>query len=159
MERRPINDIYDITIDGTVINKKNNKVSYGCIMKTGYVKMTLGQRKKGEPFKQYTVHRLVAMAFLGPPPAPNYDVDHIDRCKTNNHASNLRWVPRGINLENKGLYHHRDTPDKPHHIHYSKSHKKYVVHFQLKRFRHRSEYDTIEEAIAARDAIIAEHNL
>ena len=49
--------------------------------------------------KTYKVHRLIAMAFKENP--NNYEfVDHIDRNKYNNSASNLRWVDRQINQEN-----------------------------------------------------------
>jgi hypothetical protein len=45
-----------------------------------------------------TVHRLVAIAFLGPPPSKQYVVDHIDRDKTNNRIENLRWISNLDNL-------------------------------------------------------------
>jgi hypothetical protein len=38
------------------------------------------------------VHRLVAYAFIGPPPSPEYDVLHYDGDKTNNALVNLRWA-------------------------------------------------------------------
>lgn len=37
-------------------------------------------------------HRLVALAFIGPPPSPDHEVAHWDGCKTNNAPSNLRWA-------------------------------------------------------------------
>lgn len=49
--------------------------------------------------KTFLVHQLVALAFV-----PNDDpivkdtVDHIDMDKTNNKASNLRWLSRGDNV-------------------------------------------------------------
>lgn len=44
------------------------------------------------------VHRLVAYAFIGPQPSPEYDVLHWDGIKTNNVLSNLRWgTPRDNN--------------------------------------------------------------
>jgi hypothetical protein len=38
-----------------------------------------------------TVHRLVALAFLGPPPTPKHEVCHGDKGSSSNHVGNLRW--------------------------------------------------------------------
>lgn len=46
---------------------------------------------------QVRVHRIVATAFHGAPPAPEYVVDHIDTNRRNNRPENLRWLTR---LEN-----------------------------------------------------------
>lgn len=52
----------------------------------------------GEGHKKYTVHRLVAKAFI--PREDGKDcVDHIDGDKTNNHVSNLRWVTHAENTQ------------------------------------------------------------
>ncbi len=42
--------------------------------------------------KTVRVHRLVADAFLVPPPNLLYQIDHLDGNKNNNHVANLRWV-------------------------------------------------------------------
>ena len=45
------------------------------------------------------IHRLVAEAFV--PNPNNYPhIDHIDGCRTNNVASNLRWCNRSMNMLN-----------------------------------------------------------
>lgn len=43
--------------------------------------------------KKYYVARVVAMAFLGPPPAGG-TVDHINRDRTDNRVVNLKWASR-----------------------------------------------------------------
>lgn len=49
--------------------------------------------------KVFRVHRLVAFAFIGDPPSPEYQVNHKDGNKTNNTVENLEWVtPRDNTL-------------------------------------------------------------
>lgn len=43
-----------------------------------------------------SVHRLVALAFLGECPQ-GYEVDHINKDRTDNRIENLRWFPIGEN--------------------------------------------------------------
>ena len=71
--------------------------------KEGYPMVTLTQRLGKKKPLYVCVHKLVALAFLGPPPTPYGAtkgcsmVDHIDEDKTNCHISNLRWVSRREN--------------------------------------------------------------
>ena len=52
--------------------------------------------------KTMLVHRLVAIHYIQNP--HDYeDVDHIDRDKSNNDISNLRWVSKSQNSQNIGL--------------------------------------------------------
>lgn len=96
------------TINGTVIAP--------CINKYGYSFVRLTKEKKSTA---YTVHRLVAKAFL---PNPNHlpCVNHKDEVKTNNLADNLEWCTYaynnsyGTHLEkiskaNKGLKRSEET--------------------------------------------------
>jgi len=50
--------------------------------------------------KFYKVHRMVCRAFNGLPPADKPFVDHINRVKSANFASNLRWVSIKENAAN-----------------------------------------------------------
>lgn len=58
--------------------------------RSGYRLVSLGQGTK------FTVHSLVALAFIGPRP-PRHDVNHKDGDKTNNRLSNLEYLSRGEN--------------------------------------------------------------
>ena len=51
--------------------------------------------------KNFYVHRLVGEHFLEKPSAEKCLIDHIDRNKTNNHVSNLRWVTHQENSNNR----------------------------------------------------------
>ena len=71
--------------------------------KEGYPMVTLTQRLGKKKPLYVCVHKLVALAFLPPPPTPYGAtkgctmVDHIDEDKANCHISNLRWVSRREN--------------------------------------------------------------
>lgn len=62
----------------------------------GYCHVSL---KSGGKTKRYKVHRLVAEAFIGPPPGPEYQINHIDGNKQNNTCDNLEWCTPKYNTE------------------------------------------------------------
>lgn len=51
--------------------------------------------------KHKKVHRVVAERFLPAPTAEGLVIDHIDRNRKNNNASNLRWVTQSVNVLNR----------------------------------------------------------
>jgi hypothetical protein len=55
----------------------------------------------GLPGRAMYVHRLVLLAFVGPPDLPNADGCHNDGNVRNNHLSNLRWDTRAGNLADR----------------------------------------------------------
>ena len=89
-----LNSNYYITEFGNVYNSKTHKVLNWCDNGTGYMYVTLlinGKRKN------YTIHRLVAEAFVSNPNnLPT--VNHIDGNKTNNNVENLRWLTHKENI-------------------------------------------------------------
>jgi hypothetical protein len=72
--------------------------------KMGYLLVTLFNGCKR---KTYTIHRLVADAFI---PNPNNlpQINHKDECKTNNAVSNLEWCDAKYN-NNYGTHKERHT--------------------------------------------------
>lgn len=67
----------------------------------GYERCTL--RMNGKK-KNFSVHRLVAEAFI-PNPDKKEAVNHIDKRRKNNKASNLEWVDNDENQKHK-MYTH-----------------------------------------------------
>lgn len=53
---------------------------------------------QGGPDLNY-IHRLVATAFIGPPPSPRHQVAHWDGDASNNAVSNLRWATNKENSQ------------------------------------------------------------
>lgn len=74
---------------------RNDKRKYSVVQTpdlAGYRRVCLSHANKK---KQNFVHKLVAMFFIGQP-KKGESVDHIDRNRTNNCVSNLRWLdPKG----------------------------------------------------------------
>lgn len=69
--------------------------SRGCLTKVGYYQTLL--RVNGVT-RGVLVHRLVAMAFLGPSPSLQQSVvNHKDLDKSNNHVDNLEWATQSEN--------------------------------------------------------------
>ena len=67
-------------------------ISHGCLKPSGYCVVQIC----GSDFK---VHRLVARAFLGPPPSQAaWQVNHIDGNYSNNQIDNLEWVSHSENV-------------------------------------------------------------
>ena len=70
------------------------------LMKNGYLKVNLCKEGKQKNFK---VHVLVAMAFLGHTPCGHkIVVDHVDGNRLNNNLNNLRLVTQRENLSRQG---------------------------------------------------------
>ena len=60
----------------------------------------IGLRKDGSR-QWFTVHRLVALAFIGCAPSDKHQVAHNDGVRTNNHYSNLRWATPKQNMADR----------------------------------------------------------
>lgn len=56
-------------------------------MDKGYLMLHLSR-----PRRYLTVHRIVSVAFLGPPPSARHQVNHKNGIKTDNRVVNLEWA-------------------------------------------------------------------
>lgn len=111
--------VYD---DGRIFSIKSRKMLKTCINSPGYHQV--GLCKDGKQ-KMFSVHRLVAQAYI--PNPNNYPVvDHIDRNKTNNHVSNLRWVTHFDNSHNMGKYITNTSGHKNIHKRYARNSWTYI---------------------------------
>jgi len=96
---------YEVSNLGSVrslLDCRGNTLSTSRILKDaknnrGYHSLTLC--KDGIP-KQFLVHRLVGITFIENPDNKK-TIDHIDKDKSNNKVSNLRWATNDEQLENK----------------------------------------------------------
>lgn len=80
---------YAVSSKGRVKNIKNGKILNGSYNNDGYKHIKL----KGKP---YTIHKLVALAFI-PNPQNLPQINHLDERKDNNHVSNLTWCTASEN--------------------------------------------------------------
>lgn len=87
--------LYQVSDHGRV----KSDVKSGRILKHGYVRGKYAYVTLSKDKKQIStgVHRLVALAFLGEPPADGMEVNHIDCNTHNNHISNLEYCTRKQN--------------------------------------------------------------
>jgi len=92
---------YQVSNVGRVRNATTGKILKQTTGSSGYNKVSL-YNVRG--FKSIAVHILVVHEFLARPPADEggrLEVDHINRCKTDNQVCNLRYVSHGQNMMNR----------------------------------------------------------
>tara|TARA_R110000824_G_C14829082_1_gene637664 strand:- start:75 stop:518 length:444 start_codon:yes stop_codon:yes gene_type:complete len=89
-------DNYRVEEDGSIFSLLSNKYLKPWTNNNGYIQIKLSVDYK---VKSMLVHRLVALTYI-PNEENRPEVDHIDRDKTNNHFTNLRWVSRVENMQN-----------------------------------------------------------
>lgn len=96
--------LYEVSSHGRVRRQSASRMApSGYVRKQrltwdGYLSCSLSKRSRCWHVK---THRLVALAFLGPPPFPRTHVAHHDGDKTNNRVSNLRWATPAENEADK----------------------------------------------------------
>ena len=132
--------IYD---DGRVYSKNKN-----IFMKTrldihGYHKVNLYNGKK----KTFRIHRLVALHYLDSVEGKN-QIDHIDRDKSNNNVSNLRWCNNTENQHNTGIQSNNKLGIK---FISKTNHDTYIFRISRQNDNHSKTFKTLDECIEYRD--------
>lgn len=79
---------YAVRSDGVVINICRVNINKPDLSMHGYFRVTM--RNDCGEYKKFSVHRLVALAFI-PNPENKKCVNHKDSCRTNNCVDNLEW--------------------------------------------------------------------
>ena len=139
---------YTISSTGIVKNITVDKIHIGSVSDRGYRQVTL-HNTTGQ--KTFLVHRLVALAFLEPVDDKD-TVDHINRDRLDNRLQNLRWADRFDQMINTDV----QQNNKLQHKYICKDKNSFRVQIR----RHytmvlNKSFKTLEEAIAARDEILA----
>lgn len=88
---------YDISILGVVrrragtYGRRSGRIIRSRVDRHGYVAVSLSLGEKGK-YRYAQVHRLMAEAFLGPPPFPDAQDAHWDGDRQHNALGNIRWA-------------------------------------------------------------------
>lgn len=86
--------LYEVSSFGRIRTLKTGRIRIARANSGGYLYVVLSN---GTERKTKTIHQMVCEAFHGPRP-DGKQVNHIDGCKANNHASNVEWVTAGENI-------------------------------------------------------------
>ena len=146
-------DNYSISNFGNVKNRKTNRIMKPSTHPKGYKLINL--YKNGD-VKNFTVHRLVAKAFLENPDNKQM-IDHTDENKANNNVKNLRWATASENGCNRGKQINNKSNYKG--VCFNKSRNKYIAQIRINgKTKHLGYYETVEEASRVYDAKAKEIN-
>lgn len=102
MKWKIIENYPNYSVSDTGLIKRNNKLLKPWLSSKGYLRVSLSKNGK---VKKFSVHRLVANAFL-PKNSNALEVNHLDENKKNNCVSNLEWTTHKKNL-NYGTHNSR----------------------------------------------------
>jgi len=101
--------------------------------------------------KTFSIHRLVGLAFLERINGKD-EIDHINRDGLDNRLENLRWADDCDQCKNKGDYKNNKLTHK--HIHADMNRFKVQITRNYEKVFNKR-FDTLEEAIKARDDFLA----
>ena len=148
-------DNYEISNLGNVKNTDTGRILKPGKNTNGYY--FVGLSKNGIR-KYFKIHKLIALHFI-PNPENFPCIDHIDRDRTNNSISNLRWISNSNNLRNRPKM--QNTSSKYMGVYFNKAKGKYKAYINIdNKLKHIGYYEKEEEdAGKAWDDYVKQHNL
>ena len=147
-------DNYEVSNQGYVRNTDTGRVLKQGKNPNGYYFITLSKNGIGKSFK---IHRLIGLYFI-PNPENLREIDHIDRNKTNNSISNLRWISHSNNNRNKPKKQNISSKFKG--VSFYKGIGKYVARIKINnKNKYIGYYDKEDDAGRAFDNFVKQHNL
>ena len=147
-------DNYEISNMGNVRNIDTNRNLKPGINSCGYYNVDLYKEGTRKTLK---IHRLIGFHFIPNPDNLPY-IDHIDRNRTNNSISNLRWISKSNN--NRNITKRQNTSSKFIGVTFSKREGKYRAQIRFdNKVKNIGYYDKEEEAGRAFDNFVKQHNL
>lgn len=84
---------YVISLDGRVWRGDKEKTVY--VAANGYKSVCISKANKSHVL---TIHRLLALHFIGDPPSEKHEVCHVNGNRLDNSLANLRWGTRADNV-------------------------------------------------------------
>jgi hypothetical protein len=89
---------YEITEYGVVYSHIKKRFLKPSVNNCGYYMYSLQNSLSGKR-KFYMCSQLVCRTYVGDPPTPKHEVNHIDHNRMNNHYSNLEWSTHSENIQ------------------------------------------------------------
>jgi hypothetical protein len=95
---------YAATNDGRIIKVKKNGLKFITIRDNGTGYRIAAVKDANGKSRYRKVHRLMALAFIGPQPSPKHEVCHINGKRDDNRIENLKWDTRKNNILDRKKY-------------------------------------------------------
>lgn len=109
-----------------LMKKKGRILNINKVNSHGYLKATLTKNSKT---KTYSVHRLVAEAFI-PNPSNYPQVNHINGIKSDNRIENLEWITNRDNVNH--YWKSKNKSSKYPGVSFNKNSKKWIANIRTK---------------------------
>lgn len=143
---------YEVSSLGQVRNIKTQHILKPQVNYKGYLHIKFNT--KGKEYK-FSIHRLVAMSFIPNDNEAFTQIDHINRVKTDNNVTNLRWVNNAMNSQNrdfKNVKLSKLNKTGKTGVRYNKGKYEASINFNHK-FIYGGRFDTYEEAVKRREEL------